>query len=78
MVDDQEWMKNVFRILDKKWEKKKLVWAFRHEPQSREYIRLAEEYVPFVLDMSVAVYLRYDGKCDDVFSFERHWKYIDV
>ena len=71
IVDEQEWMKSVFRCLDKKWEKKKLVWIDCIGEESPEFKELTDKYVPCVLDLTTAFYLRAMDKCTDVWSYKR-------
>jgi len=51
-------MTTVLRGLDTKWERKKLVWSNRPELESPEFKKLAREYVPNVLFLTQAFYLR--------------------
>ena len=72
MVDEQEWFVSVFRRLDKKREKKKLAWA---NPlpwmESGEFMGLAEKYIPCVLDLTLAFYLRSLDQRIDIWSIKR-------
>jgi len=58
LVNENQWMVTVLRGLDTKWKRKKLVWANRPETESPEFKKLAREYVPSVLYLTQAFYLR--------------------
>jgi len=51
-------MASVLRGLDAKWERKKLVWTNRPDTERPEFKRLAREYVPSVLFLTQAFYIR--------------------
>jgi hypothetical protein len=57
-VNENLWMTSVLRCLDAKWEKKKLVWVNRPETEPSEFKKLARVYVPSVLLLTQAFYLR--------------------
>lgn len=58
LVNENQWMTSVLRALDTKWERRKLVWSNRPETESPEFKKLAREYVPNVLFLTQAFYLR--------------------
>jgi len=51
-------MTGVLRGLDAKWEQKKLVWTNRPDKERQKFKRLAREYVPSVLFLTQAFYIR--------------------
>ena len=51
-------MTSVLRRLDEKWKQGKLVWVNRPEIEPSEYKKLARVYVPTVLFLIQAFYLR--------------------
>ena len=71
IVDEQEWMKNVFRRLDNRWEEKKLVWIDCLGSESPKFMELAEKYIPCVLDLTLAFYLRSLDQRIDIWSIKR-------
>ena len=58
LVDENQWMASVLRGLDAKWERKKLVWTNRPDTEPPEFKKLAREYVPSVLFLAQAFYIR--------------------
>jgi len=64
-------MKSVFRRLDQRWEEKKLVWVDCLESESPKFMELAKKYVPCVLDLALAFFLRSLDQRTDVWSIKR-------
>lgn len=58
LVDENQWMENVLRGLDTKWEREKLVWTNHPETEPSEFKKLARVYVPSVLFLTQALYIR--------------------
>ena len=58
LVDEDQWMTDVLRILDKKWEEKNLVWMSLPETEPREFMKLARKYVPSALHLTETFYMR--------------------
>jgi len=66
LVDENRWMASVLRGLDTKWKKKKLVWMNLPGTEPREFMKLAREYVPSVLHLTQAFYIReLPGVCEE-------------
>ena len=51
-------MAGILRRLDTKWEQKKLVWTNHPETEPPEFKKLARKYVPTVLFLTQAFYIR--------------------
>lgn len=58
LVDENQWMADVLRGLDTKWERKKLVWTNRPDTEPPEFKKLAREYTPSALFLTQAFYIR--------------------
>ncbi|KAF9643783.1 hypothetical protein BDM02DRAFT_3122952 [Thelephora ganbajun] len=57
-VDENQWMTSVLRGLDTKWKRRKLVWTNHPETEPSEFKKLARLYVPSVLFLTQAFYIR--------------------